>query len=102
MISEADTLDGLESGANDYVTKPFRFSILLARMRVQLRQHEASDDALFRIGPFTFQPGSKHFINEKGGKLRLTEKETAILRFLYRAGQTVVTREVLLKRGLGL
>ncbi|HLH11528.1 MAG TPA: response regulator transcription factor [Methylovirgula sp.] len=99
--SEADTLDGLESGANDYVTKPFRFSILLARMRVHLRQHEASDDASFRIGPFTFQPGSKHLINEKGGKLRLTEKETAILRFLYRAGQNVVTREVLLKEVWG-
>ncbi len=99
--SEADTLDGLESGANDYVTKPFRFSILLARMRVHLRQHEASDDASFRIGRFTFQPGSKHLINEKGGKLRLTEKETAILRFLYRAGQSVVTREVLLKEVWG-
>jgi DNA-binding response OmpR family regulator len=99
--SEADTLDGLESGANDYVTKPFRFSILLARMRVHLRQHEASDDASFRIGPFTFQPGSKHLINEKGGKLRLTEKETAILRFLYRAEQCVVTREVLLKEVWG-
>jgi DNA-binding response OmpR family regulator len=99
--SEADTLDGLESGANDYVTKPFRFSILLARMRVHLRQHEASDDASFRIGPFTFQPGSKHLINEKGSKLRLTEKETAILRFLYRAGQAVVTREVLLKEVWG-
>jgi DNA-binding response OmpR family regulator len=99
--SEADTIDGLESGANDYVTKPFRFSILLARMRVHLRQHEASDDALFRIGPFTFQPGSKHLINEKGSKLRLTEKETAILRFLYRAGQAVVTRDVLLKEVWG-
>ena len=83
--SEADTIEGLEAGANDYVTKPFRFSVLLARMRVHLRQHEASDDAMFRIGPFTFQPGSKHLISEKGSKLRLTEKETAILRFLYRA-----------------
>ena len=85
MNSDADTIDGLDAGANDYVTKPFRFSVLLARMRVHLRQHEASDDALFRIGPFTFQPGSKHLISEKGSKLRLTEKETAILRFLYRA-----------------
>jgi DNA-binding response OmpR family regulator len=99
--SEADTIDGLEAGANDYVTKPFRFAVLLARMRVHLRQHEASDDAMFRIGPFTFQPGSKHLINEKGGKLRLTEKETAILRFLYRAGQSVVTRDVLLREVWG-
>jgi len=70
-------------------------------MRVHLRQHEASDDAMFRIGPFTFQPGSKHLINDKGGKLRLTEKETAILRFLYRAGQAVVTRDVLLREVWG-
>jgi DNA-binding response OmpR family regulator len=99
--SDADTIDGLDAGANDYVTKPFRFSVLLARMRVHLRQHEASDDALFRIGPFTFQPGSKHLISEKGSKLRLTEKETAILRFLYRARQSVVTRDVLLKEVWG-
>jgi len=99
--SEAETVEGLEAGANDYVTKPFRFSVLLARMRVHLRQHEASDDAMFRIGPFTFQPGSKHLIGEKGNKLRLTEKETAILRFLYRARQSVVTRDVLLKEVWG-
>jgi DNA-binding response OmpR family regulator len=54
-----------------------------------------------QIGPFTFQPGSKHLINERGSKLRLTEKETAILRFLYRAGQAVVTRDVLLKEVWG-
>jgi DNA-binding response OmpR family regulator len=99
--SDADTVAGLESGANDYVAKPFRFAVLLARMRAHLRQHEASDDALFRIGPFTFQPGSKQLINEKGSKLRLTEKETAILRFLYRAGQSVVTRDVLLREVWG-
>jgi DNA-binding response OmpR family regulator len=99
--SEADTIRGLESGANDYVAKPFRFAVLLARMRVHLRQHEASEDALLQIGPFTFQPGSKHLINDRGSKLRLTEKETAILRFLYRAGQAVVTRDVLLREVWG-
>jgi DNA-binding response OmpR family regulator len=95
--SEADTVLGLESGANDYVTKPFRFAVLLARMRAHLRQHETSDDASFRIGPYTFQPGSKQLVTDAGVKLRLTEKETAILRFLYRAGQAVVSRDVLLK-----
>jgi DNA-binding response OmpR family regulator len=99
--SDKDTIQGLESGANDYVAKPFRFAILLARMRVHLRQHDASEDAMLQIGPFTFQPGSKHLINERGSKLRLTEKETAILRFLYRAGQAVVTRDVLLKEVWG-
>jgi DNA-binding response OmpR family regulator len=99
--SETDTVEGFDAGANDYVTKPFRFAELLARIRAHLRQHESSDDALFRIGPYTFQPGAKHLIGEKGNKLRLTEKETAILRFLYRAGQSVISREVLLREVWG-
>ena len=98
---EADTVMGLDAGANDYVTKPFRFAVLLARMRAHLRQHESSDDASFRIGPYTFQPGSKQLVTDAGGKLRLTEKETAILRFLYRAGDDVVSRDVLLREVWG-
>ena len=49
--TDSDTILGLESGANDYVAKPFRFAVLLARIRAQLRQHEASEDAVFAIGP---------------------------------------------------
>lgn len=94
--SENDTVMGLEAGANDYVVKPFKFAVLLARIRAQLRQYEASEDAVFQIGPYTFRPGSKLLTNEKGSKLKLTEKETAILRYLYRAGQNVVGRETLL------
>ena len=94
--SDADTVLGLESGANDYVVKPFKFAVLLARIRAQLRQHEASEDAIFRIGPYTFRPGAKILVNEKGSKLKLTEKETAILRYLYRAGRAVVGRDTLL------
>ena len=99
--SEADTILGLDAGANDYVTKPFRFAVLLARIRAHLRQHETTDDARFQIGDYVFQPGAKHLVTDKGNKLRLTEKETAILRYLYRAGQTVVTREVLLREVWG-
>jgi DNA-binding response OmpR family regulator len=99
--TDSDTILGLESGANDYVTKPFRFAVLLARIRAQLRQHEASEDAVFTIGPFTFRPSSKLLLNAKGNKVRLTEKETAILRFLYRAGQKPVTRETLLQEVWG-
>ena len=95
--SDADTVLGLEAGANDYIAKPFRFSVLLARMRVQLRQFEQSDDATFIIGPYVFHPRSKHLTNSRGGKLRLTEKETAILRFLHRAAPNIVKREVLLR-----
>jgi DNA-binding response OmpR family regulator len=99
--SDADTILGLEAGANDYVTKPFKFAILLARIRAQLRQHEASEDAVFAVGPYTFRPGAKLLVSQKGSKLKLTEKETAILRFLYRAGQKVVTRDVLLQEVWG-
>lgn len=99
--TDSDTILGLESGANDYVSKPVRFAVLLARIRAQLRQHEASEDAVFAIGPYTFRPSSKLLINPKGNKVRLTEKETAILRYLYRAGQRPVSREILLQEVWG-
>jgi DNA-binding response OmpR family regulator len=94
--SDADTVLGLESGANDYVVKPFRFQVLLARIRAHLRQFEQSEDATFAIGKYTFKPSAKLLLDESGKKVRLTEKETAILKFLYRAGERPVTRDVLL------
>ena len=99
--TDSDTILGLELGANDYVTKPFRFAVLLARIRAQLRQYEASEDAIFTIGPYTFRPSSKLLLNPQGTKVRLTEKETSILRYLYRAGQRPVSRETLLQEGCG-
>jgi len=99
--TDSETILGLESGANDYVAKPFRFAVLLARIRAQLRQHEASEDAVFTIGPYTFRPSSKILLNQKSYKVRLTEKETAILRYLYRAGQRPVSRETLLQEVWG-
>jgi DNA-binding response OmpR family regulator len=96
QVSDADQILGLDAGANDYVTKPFKFSVLLARIRAQLRQHEQSEDAVFTIGHYTFKPAGKLLLDEKGAKIRLTEKETSILKFLYRAGEKVVTRDVLL------
>ncbi|MEX2009094.1 MAG: response regulator transcription factor, partial [Dongiaceae bacterium] len=73
--TDADTILGLDSGANDYVVKPFRLGVLLARLRAQLRQHEQSDDAVFTIGPFTFRPSAKLLLDETTNKkVRLTEK----------------------------
>ena len=94
--SDADTILGLDAGANDYVTKPFRFPVLLARIRAQLRQHEQSEDAVFQLGPYTFKPAMKLLETEDAKKIRLTEKETNILKYLYRAQDGVVAREVLL------
>jgi DNA-binding response OmpR family regulator len=95
-VSDADQILGLDAGANDYITKPFKFAVLLARVRAQLRQHEQSEDAVFAIGHYTFKPASKLLIDEKGTKIRLTEKETSILKYLYRSGAKIVTRDTLL------
>jgi len=99
--TDSDTILGLEAGANDYVTKPFRFAVLLARIRAQLRQHEQSEDATFTVGPYTFKPSQKLLIDQRGGKIRLTEKEAAIIKYLYRTDQKVVTRDVLLEEVWG-
>jgi len=93
--SDADTIEGLRSGANDYVTKPFRFAVLMARVHAHLRSHEQSEEAVYRIGPYTFRPSAKVLLDPGGKKIRLTEKETNILKYLYRSGETV-GRETLL------
>jgi DNA-binding response OmpR family regulator len=75
--TDADAVSGLDSGANDYVGKPFQ------------------------VGPYTFRPTSKNLVDPQGVKLRLTEKEAAILRYLHRAEQQPVARETLLKHVWG-
>ncbi|QGZ35148.1 response regulator transcription factor [Stappia indica] len=99
--TDSDTILGLEAGANDYVAKPFKFAVLLARLRAHLRSHEQSEDAVFTIGRYSFRPAQKLMTDEAGAKIRLTEKETSILKFLYRAGEKPVTRDVLLTKVWG-
>ena len=95
--TEADTILGLDAGANDYIPKPFNIGVLLARIRAQIRQHERSDEAVFTIGSFTFQTANKLLLNnETNEKTCLTDMETALLKYLYRAGGRVVDRDVLL------
>jgi DNA-binding response OmpR family regulator len=94
--SDSDTIQGLEAGADDYVSKPFRFAVLLARIRVQLRSHEQSENAVFHLGPYEFRPAQKLLLDAAKKKVRLTEKETNILKYLYRAGGKPVAREELL------
>ena len=94
--ADEDTVEGLDAGANDYVTKPYKFAVLLARIRAQLRDYEHSEGAVFRLGDYEFRPSAKILLDPSGKKIRLTEKETNILKYLYRAGEKPVSREELL------
>jgi DNA-binding response OmpR family regulator len=98
---EEHQVAGLDAGANDYVLKPFKFSVLLARIRAHLRSHEASEDAVYRIGPYEFRPAMRILVDESQKKVRLTDKETSILRYLYRSGEKPVGRDELLREVWG-
>ena len=94
---EMDVVRGLDSGANDYVVKPFRPEEIAARVRAQLRQHEVSEHAEMRVGHQLFRPGDKTLTAPGQPRpVRLTEKEAAVLKYLYRASGEMVTREELL------
>jgi DNA-binding response OmpR family regulator len=97
---DADVILGFEAGANDYVVKPIKFEVLLARMRSQLRQHHQSDDAIYSIGPYAFRPGAKLLVNgdvQPPKKVRLTSKEARLLKQLYRANGRLLERQALLE-----
>jgi DNA-binding response OmpR family regulator len=98
---ETDVVRGLDAGASDYIAKPFKMAVLLARLRAQLRIFENSEDAVFTIGLYTFRPAAK-LLHEpaKNRRIRLTDKETAILKFLYRANR-LVARPMLLNEVWG-
>jgi DNA-binding response OmpR family regulator len=99
---EQDIVRGLDSGANDYIAKPFRVSELMARLRAQLRVFDNSEDAVFSVGPYTFRPSAKLLLDAaRNRKIRLTEKEAAILKYLYRAGGRPVGRQILLNEVWG-
>jgi DNA-binding response OmpR family regulator len=100
--AERDVVRGLDAGANDYIAKPFRLNELLARVRAQLRVFDNSEDAVFTVGPYMFRPAAKLLLEPaKNRKIRLTDKESNILKFLYRAAGKPVPRQVLLNEVWG-
>jgi len=87
----ADRIAGLNTGADDYLTKPFAFAELLARMRALLRRTAPARSAVLQVGDLTLDPVS-HRVARGGLRLHLTAKEQAILAFLMRHAGQVVTR----------
>ncbi|HEU0095776.1 MAG TPA: response regulator transcription factor [Rhizomicrobium sp.] len=85
---------GESISAQETLPKPFRFSALLARLHALSTHHAANGDAAVRIGPYTFHPSAK-LLQEGARKVRLTEKETNILKFLHASAGTV-PRDILL------
>ncbi|XBQ17219.1 MAG: response regulator transcription factor [Oceanicaulis sp.] len=98
---DADHVLGLRSGADDFLAKPISFMVLLEHVNTHLRRHQQSEDAVLQIGPYRFKPSMKLLLDEAEKKIRLTEKETNILRYLYRAGGKPVPREELLDQVWG-
>lgn len=101
LDGEADIILGFESGANDYVVKPFRFGILLARIRAHMRSFEKNEDATFKVGHYTFHPMNKMLVDKQGRKVRLTEREAAIVRYLRHKNSGSVSRDDLLEEVWG-
>ncbi len=95
--SEDDIVAGLKAGANDYILKPLRVDELLLRIRAQLREFKASDDARYEIGDLSFFPAKKMLLKIGTNRTQvLTEKEAMILKFLYQAFPDDVSKNQIL------
>ena len=101
-LGEGVAIAALDAGANDFVLKPFKINVLVAKIRSNIRQFEQSEFAILRFGRFSFKPGDKILLNNSSKEeVRLTDKETAIIKLLYLSGGEVVTRATLLEEVWG-
>ena len=99
MLADSDAEDGvvrgLKAGAHDYLAKPVRPSVLIARLRAQLRHHQNSTDAVLTIGRWQFHPAQKMLCDQAGRRTRLTAREVDILRYLMWIDSAATKRRLL-------
>ncbi len=95
----SDRVTGLEAGADDYLTKPFAFDELLARVRAALRRRSSPEDVI-KAGGLTIRPASREVVRE-GRSIELTRREYELLEFLARNAGRVVGKEVIFEKVWG-
>jgi DNA-binding response OmpR family regulator len=96
----ADQVQGLESGADDYVTKPFTFAILLARVHALLRRHRGEHPQILRFGDIALDVGT-HRVQRGPREISLTAVEYKLLQVLLQNPRQVLSKELLLDRVWG-
>ncbi|NUS72058.1 MAG: response regulator transcription factor [Corynebacteriales bacterium] len=97
---EYDQADGLDCGADDYLTKPFSYVVLLARLRALLRRRATARPTTLQLGPLALDPAS-HRLTRDGTEINLTVREFALLEYLLRRPGDVVSKTELLDRVWG-
>lgn len=101
LLHRAENAPNPTSFRGDSHVKPLRLAALLTQIHALLRQFEASDEAVFTLGPYQFFPGQKLLRDIANQEIKLTDKESAILRYLLRHPLQAVSRETLLTKVWG-
>ncbi len=92
---EHDLADALDDGADDYLTKPFSYVVLLARLRALLRRGSGARPAVLQVGEVRLDPASRE-VHVSGASVDLTSREFALLEYLARHAGRVLTKTELL------
>ncbi len=100
-VTIADRVSGLDSGADDYLTKPFAFEELLARVRALLRRGGSAAPAALTVADLQLDPVT-HEVTRGGRRIELTPKEFALLEFFLRRHEQILSRAVIAQHVWGV